>query len=506
MRGLTRNIRLAPAFAALLGLATLARLGASQPEPKPTASASVAAAPSLRPSIDTAPIDAAIKKLAADVKGWSGTVGVSVIDVSSGVTLAASSEHALLNPASNAKLATAAASIRLLGPQHRFLTGLYGKINGDSVDELVLRGDGDPSLATRDLWAMAADLRAAGVRRVRSILVDQAWFDDAYVPPAFEQQPAEWAPFRAPIAAVSLNENTVLFQIRPAKEGTDALVDVDPPGFVDLSGSVGTSKKADPEKVILGLEAKGARLTGKLGGTLPEGSRLLRVAKRVDDPRLLAGYALRAVLKQLGADVPAEVKAGGAKQKALLVAHRSDELAQLAFALGKESDNFYAEMLFKAIGAQAKGRPATTDAAAAAVTSYLESVGALEPGVVVKNGSGLFDANRVTPASTTALLRGAYRDPRVGPDFLAQLSIGGVDGTMRSRFREWSKPRAIRAKTGTLDAVAALSGYVLPPPGRAPIAFSLLVNGIPGKVSAARASMDDVVKAIAAELWKGTER
>ncbi len=186
------------------------------------------------------------------------------------------------------------------------------------------------------------------------------------------------------------------------------------------------------------------------------------MAKRVDDPRLLAGYALRAVLKQLGADVPAEIKLGGAKQKALLVAHRSDELAQLAFALGKDSDNFYAEMLFRALGAQAKGPPATTDAASAAVTSYLESVGALEPGVIVKNGSGLFDANRVTPASTTALLRAAYRDPRVGPDFLAQLSIGGVDGTMRSRFREWSKPRAVRAKTGTLDAVAALSGYVLP--------------------------------------------
>ena len=504
MRGIPRNVRFAPALAALIGLATLARLGEGQLEPKPIESA--APAPTPKRSLDPTAIDAAMKKLTADVKGWGGTLGVSVIDVSTGAAIASSSEHAPLNPASNAKLATAAAAIRLLGPQHRFLTGLYGKINGDGVDELVLRGDGDPSLSTRDLWAMAVDLRAAGVRRVRSILVDQAWFDDVYVPPAFEQQPAEWAPFRAPIAAVSINENTVLFQIRPTKNGADALVDVDPPGFVDLTGTVSTSKKNDPEKVILGLEAKGARLTGKLGGTLPEGSRLLRVAKRVDDPRLLAGYALRAVLKQLGADVPADVKAGGSKQKGLLVAHRSEELSQLAFALGKDSDNFYAEMLFKAIGAQTKGQPATAEAAAAAVTAYLDGAGAMDAGVIVKNGSGLFDANRVTASSTTALLRAAYRDPRVGPDFLAQLAIGGVDGTMRSRFKEWSKARVIRAKTGTLDAVAALSGYVLPPPGRAPIAFSLIVNGIPGKVSAARGSMDDVVKAIATELWKGADR
>ena len=504
MRGFTRNVRFAPAIGALIGLATLARLGEGQPEPRPIETAAASATP--QRSIDPATIEAAMKKLAADVKGWGGTVGISVIDVGSGAVIAASSEHAPLNPASNAKLATAAAAIRLLGPQHRFLTGLYGKIRGESIDELVIRGDGDPSLATRDLWAMATDLRAAGVRRVRSILVDQAWFDDVYVPPAFEQQPAEWAPFRAPIAAVSINENTVLFQIRPAKAGADALVDVDPPGFVDLTGSVGTSTKGDPEKVILGLEAKGARLTGKLGGTLPEGSRLLRVAKRVDDPRLLAGYALRAVLKQLGTDVPADVKAGGSKQKGLLVAHRSEELSQLAFALGKDSDNFYAEMLFKAIGAQAKGQPATAEAAAAAVTAYLESAGAMEVGVVVKNGSGLFDANRVTASSTTSLLRAAYRDPRVSPDFLAQLSIGGVDGTMHGRFKDWAKSRAIRAKTGTLDAVAALSGYVLAPPGRAPFAFSLVVNGIPGKVSAARGSMDNVVKAIATELWKGAER
>jgi D-alanyl-D-alanine carboxypeptidase/D-alanyl-D-alanine-endopeptidase (penicillin-binding protein 4) len=97
------------------------------------------------------------------------------------------------------------------------------------------------------------------------------------------------------------------------------------------------------------------------------------------------------------------------------------------------------------------------------------------------------------------------RDPHAGPEYVAQLSIGGVDGTLRHRFRDWQVSRAIRAKTGTLDAVAALSGYVLPPPGRAPVAFSVLVNGIPGKVDAARASMDRVVDAVAREVWKGAE-
>lgn len=484
--------------AALVGGATLAN---SQPAERPPAAAP--ALPEAPRTLDPAPIRDAIAQLADDVARWGGTLGVHIVDVRTGDTIAARDEHGAYNPASNAKLVTAAVALRRLGGQHRFVTGLYGKISSDSIAELVLRGDGDPTLRTRDLWALAGELKAAGVRRVRAIAVDQSWFDDRYVPPAFEQQPNEWAAFRAPVAPVSLNGNTVLFSVRASKEGNDALVDVDPPGFVELNGTVKTSRRSDPEKVVLGLEPKATKLLGRLGGTIPEASRLLRVAKRVDDPRLLAGYALKAVLKQSGIDVSGEVRLGGEGQKALLAAHRSASLAEVLAALGKDSDNFYAEMIFKAVGSAAKGRPASADAAADAATADLRALGAFEPGMAVKNGSGLFDANRLTPRATTALLRTMQRDPAIGPEFVAQLSIGGVDGTLRHRFRGWSNERAIRAKTGTLDAVAGLSGYVFAPPGRPPIAFSVYVNGISGKVGAARAGMDRIVEACAKELWKG---
>jgi serine-type D-Ala-D-Ala carboxypeptidase/endopeptidase (penicillin-binding protein 4) len=490
--------RRALAAAALIGVSTLSRTGDSQPPP------ARAALPGGRPGppSEVVSIDEAIQRLAADVQRWGGSVGVHVLDVGTGNAIAALDADRAFNPASNAKLATAAAALRVLGAQHRFLTGLYGRIDSDSIDELVLRGDGDPSLRTPALWAMAVELRGAGVRRVRTLAVDQSLFDDRYVPPAFEQQPGEWAPFRAPVAAVSLNENTVLLSIRAAKEGVDALVDVDPPGFVDVTGSVATTRAGDPENVALGLEPHGTRLAVRLGGSVPEGSRLIRLARRVDDPRLLAGYALRAVLKQAGIDVSGEVKLGGTAQTGLLVAHRSQSLAELLFALGKESDNFYAEMIFKAIGARARGRPASSDTGAEAVRRVLEDLGAAPAGVVVKNGSGLFDADRTTPAATTALLRAMQRDPYAGPEYVAQLSVGGVDGTLRSRFREWEWTRAVRAKTGTLDAVAALSGYVLAPPGKAPVAFCVLVNGIPGKVPAVRPAMDRIVDSIARQVWK----
>ena len=486
---------------ALLALLTLPAPGAADPPPPPRSRAGPGT-PSTAPRVDPAPILDAIQKLAADVQRWGGSVGVSVIDLRTGETLAALADHQAYNPASNAKLATAAAALRVLGAQHRFLTGLYGAIEADGVDDLVLRGDGDPSLRTADLWAMAAELRAAGVRRVRRILVDQSAFDDRYVPPAFEQQPNEWAVFRAPVSPVSLDENTVIVSVRGAKAGKDAAVEVEPPGFVELAGTVATTKKDDPDRVTIGLEAKGARLAGHLAGTVPEG-RVVRMARRVDDPRLLAGYALRAVLRQVGIEVKGEVKIGGEGRTSLLAAHRSATLAELLFALGKNRDNFYAETLFKAIGERAKGAPRPADAGADAVRRTLEDLGAFEPGVAVKNGSGLFDADRTTPAATTALLRAMWRDTSAAPEYLAQLSIGGVDGTLRSRFRDFAGTHAIRAKTGTLDAVAALSGYILAPPGRSPLAFAVLVNGIPGKVSAARPSMDRIVEAAAQEVWKG---
>src|SRR5262249_55188235 len=169
-----------------------------------------------------------------------------------------------------------------------------------------------------------------GIKHVRAIVVDQSYFDDRYVPPAFEAQPNEWAPFRAPVAAVSLNENTVLFTVVPTESKKDALVRVDPPGFVDMSGAVRTTAKKDPEAFAVALDPQGGRLGARVSGHVPEGDQVVRIARRVDDPRLLACYALRFALEDVGVAVDgASVKLGGDGEKHLLVAHHSAELGAL---------------------------------------------------------------------------------------------------------------------------------------------------------------------------------
>jgi D-alanyl-D-alanine carboxypeptidase/D-alanyl-D-alanine-endopeptidase (penicillin-binding protein 4) len=445
----------------------------------------------------------AVSALSRKVAEYGGQLGVAVVDVTSGDLLAAQGDRVPLNPASNAKLFTAAAALGLLHGNYRFETGLYGEQSGSTVSKLVLRGHGDPSLATRDLWDMVEELKANGVRRVDGdILVDQRFFDDDFVPPAFEQQPNEWASFRAPVSAIALDENTLTMNVRPGAVEAAAIVSFEPPGFVDIDGEVKTTAAGTPQNVRLELSANGYRMSAHVSGTIGAQERAMEFTRRVDNPALLAGYALKALFVASGIAVNGAVKPGGEQQRRALVLHRSRPLASMLDELGKASDNFYAEMVFKTVGAEQKGRPGKSANGAEAVTRYLRDIGAFEEGTVFRNGSGLFDADRVTASETAKLLRAAYLNPSLAPEYLAQLAVGGVDGTLHRRFRDLKDKRIVRAKTGTLEAAAALSGYVLAPPGRSPIAFSILVNHIAGKVSDARAAIDHCVDEIVRHVWR----
>jgi D-alanyl-D-alanine carboxypeptidase/D-alanyl-D-alanine-endopeptidase (penicillin-binding protein 4) len=439
----------------------------------------------------------AVDRLVQAIEKLGGKVGVSVVEADTGRPLASYNDHEPLNPASNMKLLTAASALWQLSGSYRFRTGLYGKRTGNTTGDLVLRGTGDPSFSTDDLRALAADLRQSGVVKVAGdILVDQSFFDAAYIPPGFDQQPDEWAYFRAPIAAVSLDRNTVTMKVFPTTDGERAIVSFEPPGFVDVTGTIMTSAKGGKSDVALTLVPNGQRLTARVSGSIPADEGRVTATKRVDDPILYAGYALKAILAEQGVTVTGGVKLGGEKVRGLLALHRSAPLSELLPQLGKESDNFYAEMIMKALPGSARRSGLTTADGAAAVQRQLERIGAAHDKNVILNGSGLFDTNRVSAATLTTVLRAAWQDPTIRPEFVAHLAIAGVDGTLRGRLRGARTRHVVRAKTGTLSSVTALSGYVLSVPGQSPIAFSIVVNDVAGKVTGARAAIDKCVESM----------
>jgi D-alanyl-D-alanine carboxypeptidase/D-alanyl-D-alanine-endopeptidase (penicillin-binding protein 4) len=453
-------------------------------------------------SSESPELRAAVRALTGDHALRAAQIGVVVMDAESGNILAQSGEHTVLNPASNAKLYTAAAALAMLKGSHRYATTLSGTVKQGAVSGLVLRGQGDPSLQSRDLWQMGVELRAHGVRRVDGdILVDQKFFDEQTTPPAFEQQPNEWASFRAPVSSVALNGNTVTLSVRPTTTGQPANAWFDPPGFVDVDGTIKTGDDG-ADSVVLALSPSGGKLAAKLAGTVGSDAKLVRYTRRVDDPRLLAGYALRAILEEQGIKVSGEIKLGhGDKGAVVLARHESEPLSTLLYALGKNSDNFYAEMIFKTIAGETK-RPAKSQDAAETVSAWLAKNDLGDAGLVIKNGSGLFDSNRTTAFSIAKLLRHCWQEPELRNEFVAQLATGGVDGTLHKRFRSTRGHRAVRAKTGTLDDAIALSGYVLGPRGKHTIAFSILFNHVAGHAASARMAADKLVDLIYERQWK----
>jgi D-alanyl-D-alanine carboxypeptidase/D-alanyl-D-alanine-endopeptidase (penicillin-binding protein 4) len=431
-------------------------------------------------------------------------VSITVVDALTGRRVYAHQPDLALNPASNQKLVTAAAALSQLGADARFRTGLYGRLEGDAVvGGLYLRGFGDPSLRQADLVELARDLHRRGVRRVDEVVVDATYYDDQILPPAFEQQPGETARFRAPTGAVSVDGNAYTLRVRPGDAvGAPALVDLDGDGYFVVDNRITTSDGGAPN-VVADQRADGQRMRLALRGSIPLGSAMLSYPRRIENPLPWSGHLLRDALRDVGIRVGGGVRLAATPTDAPLLAfHQSRPLAEIVTALGKQSDNFVAEMLFRNLGAE-RHRPGRVDDSVAAIRAFMDGARIPMADAQIVNGSGLYRGNLISSAQLAAVLVHAYRSPSLRPEYVAHLAIAGVDGTLEGRLRDLPAPRIVRAKTGTLNDAIALSGYVLGPTPDRVYAFSVLVNEATGRQGAARALADGVARALAEDLWSG---
>ncbi|HKU42321.1 MAG TPA: D-alanyl-D-alanine carboxypeptidase/D-alanyl-D-alanine-endopeptidase, partial [Polyangiales bacterium] len=410
-------------------------------------------------------------------------VGISIVDLRSRTSVLSHHAEQPLNPASNMKLLTAAATMIELGPQFRIDTGLYGRVaEGRAVGGLCLKGRGDPTLSRGDLMTFAQRAADEGVQKVDEVIVDGSYFDSQVLPPLFEQQPNEIAPFRAAVGALSVKNNAYTLRVRPATvEGAAAVVSVDASGYFQIDNGLTTSASGAPS-VIAEDRATPEGVALSLRGTVPLGSPGLAYERRVPAPLLFAGYLFVDALRAAGIQTAKKVRiATCPPELPLIQLQSSPPLGQMLSRLGKDSDNFVAEMLLKVLGAERTHTAGKSSDGTAAVIDILKQLDVPTAGLVMLNGSGLFQGNRVSAEQIAALLAAMYANPSYRDDYVAQLAVGGVDGTLARRFRKLPRARIVRAKTGTLDDVIALSGYVLgPTPDRA-YAFSFLANGVSGK-------------------------
>lgn len=385
-----------------------------------------------------------------------------------------------LHPASNTKLITTAAVLHVLGPAHTFRTDLVTAGLEDGVaDGLTLIGGGDPFFVSESLWKLVDEAKDAGLQRVKGdVVVDESYFGPEHLPPGYDQKPDDDAAYRSATGAASLNFNSIVVRIEPgAKPGAPARVSTKPDTDYALIDNEATTAADGKERISLTAVAHKDRTKLIVRGRIPVGHRGVTVRRRIDNPPLFTGLALRKALQDAGIKVTGKVRVGKAPEKRRLLArHESPALGKLIDDVNKLSNNFMAEHCLRILGA-VKGDGGSFEASRKVVEKFLkETVGLNE--FVYANGSGLFGDTAFTARQFGVLLQYMHTRKPALPEFAASLAIGGVDGTLWRRMKKL-KPGAVRAKTGTLDGVVALSGYVDLGDGT-PAVFSILANGVRG--------------------------
>jgi len=437
----------------------------------------------------------------------AGRVGVVVRDLHSGRITVEHRGDAAVVPASNMKLVAAASALELLGPDHVFFTRLKtrGRLEaGVLTGDLVLEGNGDPEFGGGNAAAnparWAALLQAEGVTRVTGdlVLVERV-LDREGSHPDWACYPAA-ARFLPEVAALGNGDNTVAITVQPgARVGLPGRLSVRPDcGHVTLVNQTTTVKG----------RSSGPGFTRAPGSNRIEVRARVPLASRrgvsgsasVDDPPLFLARCFRRALERAGVRLEGKIVRAADAEGRIVAEHRTTVATLLGTCL-KQSDNRIAEILSKSAGAMLTGEAGSFANASRAAQAIMKRAGAESDAAVYRDGCGLSRSNRITPRQLVRLLAWAARRPWRAL-FFDSLAKGGERGsTLRSRFRSRPLCDCIRAKTGYLDGVRSLSGYLRVAPDRA-LVFSVIINASHGSRAAVRRAMDRFVE----DLWKGAAR
>jgi D-alanyl-D-alanine carboxypeptidase/D-alanyl-D-alanine-endopeptidase (penicillin-binding protein 4) len=410
-----------------------------------------------------------------------GAVGIYVHEAGSPRPVLALNADQPMNPASVMKLLTTYAALELLGPGYTWKTEVYGAgpLNGDTLEgDLVIKGYGDPKLSLENFWLLIRRLRLAGLREIRGDLVlDASYFNPGISDPGgFDNRP--FRAYNVPPEALLVNYRVVSLTIAPDPEGGAVRVTADPvPAPLKLvnnlrlgDGPCGDWRGELKADIRVSPEPATVALNGSFSPQCGEKNYLLALF----DSRRYAHGLFRELWEQHGGRFAGAVREGEVPAGArLLLTHSSPPLPEVVRDINKHSNNVMARQLFLTLGAEFSGPPATPDQSRAALRQWLAGKGLAFPELVVENGSGLSRAERISARHLGELLRAAFASP-VMPELLSSLPVTGVDGTMKKRMNDSGIAGQAHIKTGLLEGVRTLAGYVLDARGRRMVVVALV--------------------------------
>ena len=388
-----------------------------------------------------------------------------------------------MNPASVMKLVTTYAALELLGPAYAWKTEAYalGPINDGVLEgDLVFKGYGDPKLGFEQFWLLLRQLRAKGLREIRGDLVfDRSHFEATDHDPArFDQEPLR--PYNVGPDALLLNYKSIRLAFVPDSERKAVAVLAEPmPTNFDLVNLVklgdGPCSTVWYEGIRMDLAHASAATRLILTGTYPAAcGEKQRHVSVLSHPQYVVGV-FRQLWSELGGRFTGSPREGVVPAGARLLARsESPALAEVVREINKYSNNVMARQLYLTLGAETTGRAARAEDAEKAIRNWLAHKPLDMPELVIENGAGLSRNDRISAASLGRLLTAAYASP-VMPDFIASLPLIGADGTMKKRLSSNGIAGRAHVKTGYLEGVRAIAGYVLDRNGKR-IIVTFMVN------------------------------
>ena len=484
-------------------------------------SSAVAQQPKTLPELQTR-----IKEVLEKPELSSAMVGIKVVSLDNGRVLFEENAMKLLRPASNMKLYTVAAALDRLSPDYRFSTSVYASTRPDAAGivhgNLTIYGRGDPSIAARfnngdyikGIDDLATRIVAAGVKRVEGDIVgDESYFVGPKYGGGWDWEDLTWY-YGAEITPLTVNDNALDLFIKPGTAiGQLALITTGPPDpLLTIVNKVTTSAKGNKREfsIYRGLGENTITITG----SIPLEDRGYTGGIGISHPGLLFVYMLRSSLAQKGVTITGASRITGSSTafENEIATLQSPPFSVIAAQTMKPSQNLYAELILRTLGKVAPPPPPATtsnltqksdDLGLEAVKTFLKTVGLRPEALVLDDGSGLSRNDMITAEASVQLLTFMSKH-RYATVFRDSLPIGGVDGTLRNRFKGTPAENNVRAKTGSLSSAASLGGY-LTTAGGEKLAFSIMVNNYPRDFDPRSSCIDPITVLLASFAGKATD-
>ena len=407
----------------------------------------------------------------------NGKLGVYVKSLRDNRVIFHYNENKNFIPASNNKVISSFAALSLLGKNFRFKTEFYsgGEIyDGTVFGGLYVKAYGDPSITTDDLISIVLKLKSMGIKRIKGdIFLDDTYFDNVEYANGWK---SEWIGdyYCPPIAAFALNYNTVDVTVAPTKTGNRPSVRITPDTYIlNINNQAVTSKHKS--SVIVKLDTSGKVLN--IRGRINRKSGPQKYTISALEPTTYFGLVFRNLLLAEGIEFDGQIiRKEVPAWSSVFYTHYSRPLYEIVNEFNKESVNIIGETMVKTLGAEYIGTPGSWEGGSFVISKFLRESG-IGSDIEISDGSGLSRYNKVSPKVLATILSEAYNKSDFSYEFLSSLPVAGVDGTLKKRFRGSRIKGRVAAKTGYLNGVRALSGYVFAKDGDI-LVFSVISNGL----------------------------